>query len=139
MKMMFSLDELVDWLDLTVFEIWINLVSLTMFTMLLALKLDDNYFFGNAGWWIVFSPLFIADGLNTYFCAIIFMRMHMEGAFRGANFRALRSLTTLLLLFVFKYLLCKKLTGQSTLEYSEMMSPIFVLWQLLAVRACLRN
>ncbi|XP_053994615.1 transmembrane protein 203 [Hylaeus anthracinus] len=134
--MIFSLNELVHWLGLTIFEICINLVSLTMFTLLLALKLDDNYFVGNAGWWIVFSPLFVADGLNTYFCAIIFIRMHMEGMIKVAILRALWSLISLLLIFVFKYLLCKKLTGQSTLEYSEVLSPIFILLQLIAVRAC---
>ncbi|XP_031827061.1 transmembrane protein 203 [Nomia melanderi] len=137
--MIFSLNELVHWLGLTIFEIWINLVSLTIFTMLLALKLDDNYFLGQSGWWIVFSPLFIADGLNTYFCAIIFMRMHMEGTIKAAILRALQSLSSLLLIFAFKYLLCKKLTGQSTFEYSEIMSPIFVLLQLIAVRACQVN
>lgn len=134
--MIFSINELVHWLGLTIFEICINLVSLTMFTLLLALKLDDNYFIGNAGWWIVFSPLFVADGLNTYFCAIIFIRMHMEGMIKVAILRALWSLISLLLIFVFKYLLCKKLTGQSTLEYSEVLSPIFILLQLIAVRAC---
>ncbi|XP_076164248.1 transmembrane protein 203-like isoform X2 [Ptiloglossa arizonensis] len=134
--MIFSLSELVHWLGLTIFEIWINLVSLSIFTMLLALKLDDNYFMGNAGWWIVFSPLFVADGLNTYFCAIIFIRMHMEGMIKIAILRAVWSLISLLLIFVFKYLLCKKLTGQSTLEYSEVLSPIFILLQLIAVRAC---
>lgn len=134
--MIFSLNELVHWLGLTIFEIWINLVSLTIFTVLLALKLDDNYFLGHSGWWIVFSPLFVADGLNTYFCAIIFIRMHMGGMLKDAILRGLWSLISLLLIFVFKYLLCKKLSGQSTLEYSEVLSPIFILLQLIAVRAC---
>lgn len=120
--MIFSLHELVHWLGLTIFEIWINLVSLTIFTVLLALKLDDNYFLGHTGWWIVFSPLFVADGLNTYFCAIIFIRMHLEGMTKAAILRALWSIILLLLIFVFKYLLCKKLSGQSPLEYSEFQS-----------------
>ncbi|XP_017892690.1 transmembrane protein 203 [Ceratina calcarata] len=134
--MIFSLNELVHWLGLTIFEIWINLVSLTIFTVLLALKLDDNYFLGNQGWWIVFSPLFVADALNTYFCAIIFIRMRMEGMVKAAILRVTWSLTSLLSIFVFKYLLCKKLSGQSPLEYSEVLSPIFILLQLIAVRAC---
>jgi hypothetical protein len=134
--MIFSLNELVHWLGLTIFEIWINLVSLTIFTILLALKLDDNYFLGASGWWAVFSPLFVADGLNTYFCAIIFIRMYMEGMIKMGILRALWSLVSLLLVFVFKYLLCKKLSGQSTLEYSEVLSPVFILLQLIAVRAC---
>ncbi|XP_015513318.1 transmembrane protein 203 [Neodiprion pinetum] len=134
--MIFSLNELVHWLGLTIFEIWINLVSLTIFTILLAMKIDNNYFAGNGGWWIIFSPLFIGDGLNTYFCAIIFIRMQMDGVMKSAILRALWSLTFLLLVFVFKYLLCKKLSGQSSLEYSEVLSPVFILLQLIAVRAC---
>lgn len=134
--MIFSLNELVHWLGLTVFEIWVNLISLTAFTILLAMKLDGTYFAGNGGWWIVFTPLFVADGFNTYFCAIIFIRMQMEGMMKGAILRALWSLTFLLLIFVFKYLLCKKLSGQSSLEYSEVLSPVFILLQLIAVRAC---
>lgn len=134
--MIFSLSELVHWLGLTIFEIWINLVSLTIFTVLLALKLDDNYFNDQSDWWIVFSPLFIADALNTYFCSIIFIRMHMEGMIKVGIARGIWSFVSLILIFVFKYLLCKKLSGQSNLEYSEVLSPIFILLQLIAVRAC---
>lgn len=134
--MIFSLNELVHWLGLTIFEIWINLISLTIFTFLLAMKLDSPPFSNSCSWLVVFSPLFIADGLNTYFCAIIFIRMQMEGIMKGAILRALWSLTFLLLVFVFKYLLCKKLSAQSNLEYSEVLSPVFILLQLIAVRAC---
>ncbi|KAL2726838.1 ribonuclease P protein subunit p20-like [Vespula squamosa] len=120
--------HILHWLGLTIFEIWINLISLTIFTILLALKLDNNYFLEQAEWWIVFSPLFIADGFNTYFCAIIFIRMHMEGMIQVAILRALWSLISLLLIF--------KLCGLSSLEYSEVLSPVFILLQLIAVRAC---
>lgn len=134
--MIFSLNELVHWLGLTVFEIWVNLVSLTIFMILLILKLDDGYFSSASGWWTVFSPLFVADGLNTYFCAIIFIRMHMEGMVKVGILRALWSFVLLLLIFVFKYLLCKKLSVQTTLDYSEVLSPVFILLQLIAIRAC---
>lgn len=134
--MIFSLNELVHWLGLTIFEIWVNLMSLTIFMILLILKLDEKYFDSISGWWTVFSPLFIADGLNTYFCAIIFIRMHMEGMVKVGILRALWSFVLLLLIFVFKYLLCKKLSGQTTLDYSEVLSPVFILLQLIAIRAC---
>ena len=134
--MIFSLTEVVHWLGLTTFEIWVNLVSLTVFMILLALKLDGNFFFFNEDWWIVFSPLFVADGLNTYFCSIIFIRMHMEGIIKDAVLRALWSLILLLLIFIFEYFLCQKLSGQATLEYSEVLSPVFFLLQLIAIRAC---
>lgn len=134
--MIFSLSELVHWLGLTVFEMWINLITYFFFIVLLALKLDQMYFGDNNDWWIVFSPLFIADGLNSYFCVIVFIRMYMEGMVKTGVLRGLWSLISLLLMFIFKYLLCKKLTGQSTLEYSEVLSPVFILLQLIAIRAC---
>lgn len=134
--MIFSLNELVHWLGLTTFEIWVNLASLSVFFILLAFKLDNDYFLNHKDWWIVFSPLFVADGLNTYFCCIIFIRMHMEGMVKDAILRALWSLILLLLIFIFKYFLCQKLSGQASLEYSEVLSPVFFLLQLIAIRAC---
>lgn len=134
--MIFSLTELVHWLGLTIFEIWVNLVSFTMFLIFLIFKVDNHYFSSHQDWWIVFSPLFVADGLNTYFCSIIFIRMYMEGMIKDAVLRALWSLILLLLIFIFKYFLCQKLSGQATLEYSEVLSPVFFLLQLIAIRAC---
>ena len=29
-------------------------------------------------WWIVFSPLFVSDALNAYFCVIVFIRMYID-------------------------------------------------------------
>lgn len=137
--MIFSLPELVKWLGLTVLEIWVNLVSVTIFTVLVALKLDDGYFRGSDGWWLVFSPLFVADCLNAYFVAIIMIRMYVESMIKIGVLRNLWSGVLLLLVFVFKCLLCRKLAGQSNLEYSEVFSPIFILLQLVAIRACQIN
>ena len=92
--MFFQLDELLRWLGLTVFEIWIALVCFIAFTVLLTLKVEG--IFGesdsnliepkidqsnhdllstdsrsNVSWWIVFSPLFISDALNAYFCVMV--------------------------------------------------------------------
>ncbi|XP_067006568.1 transmembrane protein 203 isoform X2 [Anabrus simplex] len=133
--MFFSLGELVQWLGLTVFEIWINLVALTVFSVLLALRVEGVLTSSN-GWWIVFSPLFTADGLNAYFCTIVYIRMHLEGMYKAALLRAAWSSLFLVLSFVFKFLLCNKLAGQNGLEYSEVLSPVFILLQLIAVRAC---
>ncbi|KAK0176717.1 hypothetical protein PV328_000828 [Microctonus aethiopoides] len=65
--------------------------------------------------------------------------MHMEGMIKVGILRALWSLISLLLIFVFEYLLCKKLSGQSNLEYSEVLSPVFVLLQLVAIMEWLSN
>merc|ERR1712043_9999 len=100
--MFFQLRELLRWLGLTVFEIWTALVCFTIFTVLLTLRVDNIVSEDSLNWWIVFSPLFVCDALNAYFCV-----------------------------FVFKYLLCQKLSGSDTkLEYSEVMSPVFILLQL---------
>ncbi|XP_047121530.1 transmembrane protein 203-like isoform X3 [Schistocerca piceifrons] len=135
--MFFSLDELVRWLGLTIFELWIQLNAVLVFSLLLALHIDRTL---QCSWWIVFSPLFTADALNAYFCTIVFIRMYLEGMYKAALMRATWSLTLLLLLFVFKFLLCKKLQsidqGGGGLDFSEVLSPIFILLQLVAVRAC---
>lgn len=144
--MFFQLRELLRWLGLTVFEIWIALVCFTIFTVLLTLKVENvfgsypsetNLFDNNyPSWWVVFSPLFVSDALNAYFCVIVFIRMYIDGSYKSALVRALWSLFMLALLFIFKYLLCQKLSGDTRLEYSEVMSPIFILLQLIMIRAC---
>jgi len=158
--MFFQLSELLRWLGLTVFEIWIALVCFTAFTVLLTLKVEVWNSHGSdfsliqaetgsssrnnfeqdspVSWWVVFSPLFISDALNAYFCVIVFIRMYIEGSYKAALIRALWSLFMLALLFIFKYLLCQKLSDPdgTKLDYSEVMSPIFILLQLVMIRAC---
>ena len=103
-SMFFQLRELEQWLGLNVVEIWVNLVSLTVFSVLLTLKLDEvvlhietpteinslkslllsvktpEQILYDLTWWQVFSPLFISDALNCYFCTIVWIRMYLEGA-----------------------------------------------------------
>ncbi|KAG8232276.1 hypothetical protein J437_LFUL011763, partial [Ladona fulva] len=144
--MFFSLEELVQWLGLTVFEMWVFLASLSLFTILVALGAEgalpaadppnsgslSSAMHRQPSPWLIFSPLFVADALNTYFCAIVFVRMYLEGTYKAALLRASWSLSLLVLLFVFKFLLCEKLSGRSTLEYSEVLAPVFILLQLVA-------
>lgn len=127
--------EIVPWLGLTVFEIWINLISLLIFTILLALKVNWA-FISNDGWWMVFLPLFTADALNAYFCVIIFIRMQLESPLKEALLRISWSAIFLLMTFIFKLLLCKKLVGNDSFDYYEIFTPLYILLQLIAVRAC---
>ena len=46
----------------------------------------------STSWFLVFAPLFICDGLNAYFCIIVFIRQYLESQFRIALLRALWSL-----------------------------------------------
>ncbi|KAH8421475.1 hypothetical protein KR009_008761 [Drosophila setifemur] len=139
---MFKLSELVRWLGLTEFEILVNLCGLLVFTVTLAIKLSANGgvsllhdFF--ADWFTVFSPLFFIDICNAYFCVIVGIRMYLDSDNkRKALHRFMWSTYFLVLIAIFKYLLCLKLSSKTGLEYSEVFSPIFVLLQLVAVRAC---
>lgn len=134
--MFFVIEELVRWLGLTVFEIWINLISLLLFTILLAVKYDPTVDVYSINWWMIFLPLFAGDALNAYFCIIIFIRMLLENTLKFSLLRVLWSGTFLLMTFLFKFLLCKRLLGQVSLDYSEVFTPVFILLQLIAVRAC---
>jgi len=134
--MLFRQKELLRWLGVSVFEIWVWLLSLTIFSVLLVLKVEKQVLPTETSWFLVFSPLFICDGLNAYFCIIVFIRQYLDREFRNALLRALWSLFVIGLLFVFKFLLCNKLDDKSKLEYSEVMSPVFILLQLVMIRAC---
>lgn len=136
--MFFSLQEIVHWLGLTVFEIWVNMIAVTVFTVLLSFQLEGMLMNRESPWvwWVVFSPLFTADALNAYFCTIVLIRMYLEGMLKTAFFRALWSFWFLGLLFAFQFLVCRKLSHLSDAEYSEVLAPLFILLQLLAVRAC---
>lgn len=134
---MFKLSELVRWLGMTEFEIFTYLCALFLFSIALAFKIEGYFEEYLTDWFVVFSPLFVADISNGYFCLIVAIRMYL--AFenkRRALHRFMWSTYFLVLITIFKYLLCLKLSGQTGLEYSEVFSPIFVLLQLVAVRAC---
>lgn len=131
--MFFTLKELVRWLGVTVFEMWMILVTFTVFSVLAALKADGVV---KMSWWTAFVPLFVCDGLNAYFCSIVFVRMYLEGVYKTAAFRAIWSASVLVLLFVFKLLLCQKIESQNNLVFSEVLAPIFILVQLIIIRAC---
>ncbi|XP_017016049.1 transmembrane protein 203 [Drosophila takahashii] len=142
---MFKLSELVRWLGLTEFEILVNLCGLLVFTITLAVKLHLQARIGPGGilpepmgdWFTVFSPLFFIDICNAYFCVIVGIRMYLDSNNkRKALHRFMWSTYFLVLIAIFKYLLCLKLSSKTGLEYSEVFSPIFVLLQLVAVRAC---
>lgn len=131
--MLFTLNEIVQWLGMTAFEIWTHLVTLLVFSVMAVLKYESVI---NLSWWSVFTPLYIADGLNCYFCIIVFIRMVKETELRAAVIRFLSSMLYLTLLFVFKILLCQKLSRTRIISTSESMAPVFILLQLVMIRAC---
>ncbi|XP_038637547.1 transmembrane protein 203 [Scyliorhinus canicula] len=136
--MLFSLRELVQWLGFATFEMLLHLVAFLVFSVLLAVKVDN--FADELDWWHAFIPLFTADGLSTYFTMIVSIRLFQDGEKRLAVMRLFWILTVLSLKFVFEMLLCQKLEGGSSqLWYGLIMSPVFILLQLLMIRACRVN
>lgn len=131
--MFFSLKELIRWLGLTVFEIWMHLIAISLFSMLAVLKYESVI---SLSWWVVFIPLFTCDGVSAYFCIIVFIRMYKDLDFRAAGVRFISSLLSLTLLFVFKILLCQKLDRSRLITCAEVLSPLFILLQIILIRAC---
>lgn len=137
--MLFSLRELVQWLGFATFELFLHLAALLVFSVLVALHEDLLI---NISWWLVFVPLFAADGLSTYFTAIVSIRLYQEGEERLAVLRLLWVLTVLSLKLVFEVLLCQKLAEHGQTHdslFGLIVSPLFVLLQLLMIRACRVN
>jgi hypothetical protein len=131
--MLFTLQEIGQWLGVTAYEIFIWVVSLTIFSILLCVKCDTG---ADLSWWIVFSPLFVGDALNFYFIITVFIRMFLEKKTRPATLRTTWSLVQLILIFLFQFLLCWKLSDTKMFEYSEVMVPLFVLALFVMIRAC---
>ena len=69
-----------------------SVFSLTVFSVLLVLKIEGYLLPASVSWFLVFAPLFICDGLNAYFCIIVFIRQYLESQFRVALLRAIWSL-----------------------------------------------
>ncbi|KAI8798618.1 transmembrane protein 203 isoform X1 [Biomphalaria glabrata] len=130
--MLLKLKEVVQWTRMTAFELFLHLLSILIFSVLLATKLERHL---AASWPTVFSPLFICDGLNAYLCLIVFVRQFREYELKQASLRVAGSLLVNGLIFTFKLLLCQKLvTGN--LSCSEVFAPLFVLSTFLMIRAC---
>lgn len=149
----FKMIEISRWLGISPFEILINLISLLVFSIFLTLTVDGYFDFflikppinvtglsqdneslkTSIDWFSLFSILFCADVLNAYFCFIVILRLYL------ANMQCVHklfwALNFIILTGLFKYLIALKLTG-STIEVTEICSPIFVLLQLFALRAC---
>lgn len=139
--MLFSLRELVQWLGFAPFELLLQAAALLAASVLLVLKVDGAVGEAGLSWWGVFAPFFVADGLSTYFTAIVSVRLFQDGEKRLAVLRLFWILTLLSLKFVFEMLLCQKLGEGETHElwYGLIMSPVFILLQLLMIRACRVN
>ncbi len=131
--MFFSLKEANRLLGLTPLEMFFHVLGAVVFSILFVLKVESV---ANINWWLVFSPLFAADGVHCYFVYLVLLRMLLAGMYKQAPIKALWSFTILGLHFAFKFLLCKKLSGQLSMDYAEVLAPIMIMLQLFMIRAC---
>ncbi|CAG5135699.1 unnamed protein product [Candidula unifasciata] len=130
--MLLKLKEVIQWTRMTAFELFLQLLSILVFSVLVATKIEGHL---TAPWPTIFTPLFICDGLNAYLCLIVFVRQYREYDLKQASLRVASSLVVIAMIFTFKLLLCQKLVTGS-LNCSEVFAPLFVLSQILMIRAC---
>ncbi|GAB1606869.1 hypothetical protein Ahia01_000969600 [Argonauta hians] len=132
--MLFTLRELVQWIGLTAFEIWMHLCAVLVFSIMAALKYESVM---DTSWWMVFAPMFAIDAVDAYFIVIVFIRTVKElELLRPAGMRLVSSLLVVMLVFIFKTLLCQKLSHEKMISCSEIMIPLFILLQIIMFRAC---
>ena len=134
--MFLTLEEIVKWLGLTIFEIWIHLICLLIFSLLVVLRLDNIVF---TSWWNIFIPLFVADGLNAYFAVIVFVRLLRIGNRRAACLRLFSATIIITCIFISELMLCRKLTNEHALSFTECIASLFVALQILMIRTCQIN
>lgn len=132
-RMILTLKEVISWLGLSIFEIWLHVVSIFVFSVLLAVKLENNNFMT---WWTVFIPLFACEGCVAYFSAIVFIRLFLSGNRRLAGTRTLWSSVIVILLVTYKVTLCQRFERVRETDYVILHVPLFIFLKVLAIRAC---
>ena len=132
--MFFTIKELKSWLLVSIFEVAMALTAAVVFSVLLVLKIENHIV---AEWWTIFAPLFAFDILTAYFDIIVFIRLYLALDRSLAAKRLIINAVVILLLVIFKVLLCQKLEGTKHFPYSVIYTPLFVLLFLLLVRSCI--
>lgn len=117
------------------FQLFIFMLCMTV-TMVLVMLSCAGDLPESTTWLVVLSPMFVCDALNTYFCIIVLIRMYLYSMLRPALLRAMWSTAIIGLNFIFKFLLCRKLEDTTSLDFSAVLSPIFIILQLIMIRAC---
>ena len=80
--MLLTLREVILWTRMSAFELFLHLLSTLVFSVLAAAKLEGHL---DVPWPSVFTPLFVCDGLNTYLCLILFVRLYRQYDLQQVN------------------------------------------------------
>lgn len=124
------------WLVMTEFEMLINILGLFATTILICLKIDFAF---ELTWKCVMMPMFIADGLQAYFCIIVFLRLFHDFQIKQAISRLIISGVLLTTRFLFKLFIYLMLTddnenGKYRFQYAKY--PLLLHLILLMFRSC---
>lgn len=131
--------EIADWLGISIFEMLMHIIGLFVFTILLAIRLEaDERGAVSMDWFVVFSPLYCVDLICAYFGFILAFRLYLVPEVNKSHvfWRFMWRIMFLSLLLMFKLLFCWMMEGTYFLNPSDVFVPLFLLLQILAIRAC---
>ena len=128
------------WFVMSEFEMLLNCLGVATATILLCLRLD---YAQDISWKLVFTPMFVTDGMQFYFCIIVLLRQFFEFQQRPWEpvLRFVISSLFLITRFLFKLfvylILVSGVEGDNSirrLQYA--MFPLFLHLILLIFRSC---
>uniref|UniRef100_A0A8C0CAT9 Uncharacterized protein n=1 Tax=Balaenoptera musculus TaxID=9771 RepID=A0A8C0CAT9_BALMU len=133
-----ALGELVQWLGFAPFEAFVHLSALSVFSVLLALRVDGLA--PGLSWWNVFVPFFAADRLSTCFTTVVSVRLfpgRREAAGRAPPFLGPHGSSPEVRLG--DVVVPEAGGADSELRFGLITSPVFILLQLRMSPACQVN
>ena len=135
--MLLTYQELVKVLGLSILQIVIYAFGTLVFSILLALKVEET---ANLSWFVIFSPLFAADGLAAYFAVIVFIRYFGSPSriLRKGIYTSLLNIIFYLLLLISKILLVQRLEGANT-TFTVATIPFILLMQIFVIKSCCKD
>lgn len=146
---MLSFSEFHSWLNIRPIEILFILSGWFIFSLLFVLRYDFHFY--SLSWFHLFLPLFIMDGIHSYFVLIILLRIWLEHkqqiglsstyAFRLILQKLFIYLPLILCSIAFHYFLLSALMTRPTLvvqAFVHCLVPLYLLigWMFLKIFIC---
>jgi hypothetical protein len=125
------------WFLMTEYEMFLNVLSVFVATLLLALKIDSSS--TGLTWLHVFLPLFIVEGLQVYFLFMVAFRFYYESKIANVLHILLVCAVVVTLKFLAKLLLYLNTTHTVSIKYALTSLPVFFILIFLLFRSCTLN
>lgn len=126
-------------LAISIFEICVHLLGLSISSVLLAIRLDaDQRHEQSMKWFWVFSPLFCADMICAHYLVVVAVRMYLNRKYTriAPIIRLGWSFMILSMLVLFKMLLSQRLDGNEKVNYLQISLPLIGIVYIYYVRTC---